>query len=73
MADTAGDGTPLYGYREIAEMVGITEAALRNYRRRGYMPPPDVMLADRPRWLEATIREWQRQRLVGANTQRGVK
>lgn len=72
MSDTDLDGTPLYGYRDIAVMVGTTEGTLRNYRRRGYMPPPDVMLADRPRWREATITNWQRQRLVGANTQRGA-
>jgi hypothetical protein len=32
-----------------------------------------VMLADRPRWREATITAWQRERLVGANTNRNAK
>ena len=73
MADFSTDGEVLLGYVDVAEMVGISQATLRNYRRRGYMPPPDVMLADRPRWREATIRDWQRQRLVGSNTQRGVR
>ena len=73
MADVDKDGTPLYGYVEIAEIIGISAATLRNYRKRGYMPPPDVMLADRPRWREATIVAWQRERLVGSNTNRNAK
>ena len=67
------DGSPLFGYRDISEMVGVSEGTLRNYCRRGYMPAPDVMLADRPRWRESTITDWKRQRLIGANTQRGTK
>ena len=61
---------PLLGYREIAEQTGVREATLRNYRRRGYMPEPDVMLADRPRWRTSTIAHWIRMRAVGANTSR---
>jgi predicted DNA-binding transcriptional regulator AlpA len=73
MADKDADGTVLFGYRDIAEIVGISEGTLRNYCRRGYMPQPDVMLADRPRWREATITEWKRERLVGANTNRNAR
>lgn len=73
MADVDHDGVPLFGYRDVSRLVGISEGTLRNYRRRGYMPPPDVMLADRPRWREDTIAAWQRDRKVGANTQRGVR
>lgn len=73
MPDTDADGNPLYGYVEIAQIIGISAATLRNYRKRGYMPPPDVMLADRPRWREATVIAWQRERLVGANTNRNIK
>ena len=61
---------PLLGYKEIAEQSGVGEATLRNYRRRGYLPEPDVMLADRPRWRAATIEHWMRLRAVGANTSR---
>lgn len=61
---------PLLGYREIAEQSGVGEATLRNYRRRGYMPEPDVMLADRPRWRSSTIQKWLHLREVGANTSR---
>lgn len=68
MADRDG---ALLSYRDVSELMGISQGTLRNYRRRGYMPPPDVMVADdRPRWREATILEWKRQRTVGANTQR---
>jgi len=72
VADFDFDGTPLYSYRDIAELSGVSEGTLRNYCRRGYMPAPDVMLADRPRWREATIMDWQWKRKVGANTQRGT-
>lgn len=72
MTDVDHDGGVLLGYRDVAELVGISEGTLRNYRRRGYMPAPDVMLADRPRWREATIVAWQRARQVGSNTQRRV-
>lgn len=61
---------PLLGYREISEISGVGEATLRNYRRRGYLPEPDVMLADRPRWHDSTIKNWLRLRAVGANTSR---
>jgi predicted site-specific integrase-resolvase len=69
--DAAPDGTPLLGYKDIAGIVGVREGTLRNYARRGYMPPPDVMLADRPRWRRTTIAEWEHRRKVGANTRTG--
>jgi len=69
MVDVPND-EPLLGYREIAEQIGVSMATLRNYRRRGYMPEPDVMLADRPRWHPSTIEKWIRMRAVGANTSR---
>jgi len=64
------DDDPLLAYKEIAEQSGVGEATLRNYRRRGYLPEPDVMLADRPRWRASTIDKWLRLRAVGANTSR---
>lgn len=64
------DAEPLLGYKEISELSGVGAATLRNYRRRGYMPEPDVMLADRPRWRSSTIEKWMRMRKVGANTSR---
>jgi len=66
----AEDDDPLIDYKEIAERTGVGVATLRNYRRRGYMPEPDVMLADRPRWRTSTIQNWMRLRQVGANTSR---
>ena len=60
----------LLGYKEIAERSGVGVATLRNYRRRGYLPEPDVMLADRPRWRASTIQNWMRLRSLGANTSR---
>jgi hypothetical protein len=72
MSDIGPDGSVLYGYRDIAAELGIGEGTLRNYRRRGYMPPPDVMLADRPRWRWDTVQQWRHERLVGANTARSA-
>ena len=60
----------LLSYRDISRLMGISEATLRNYRRRGYMPAPDVMLADRPRWSEASIARWRHLRLVAGNERR---
>ena len=60
----------LLGYKEISARTGVGEGTLRNYRRRGYLPEPDVMLADRPRWRSSTIERWVRLRAVGANTSR---
>ena len=68
MAEDEDDA--LLDYKEIAERTGVGVATLRNYRRRGYMPEPDVMLADRPRWRASTIQNWMRLRAVGANTSR---
>lgn len=69
----AAPGEDLLGYRDIATMLGVTEATLRNYRRRGYMPPPDIMLADRPRWRVATIDAWQAKRRNGENWSREMR
>lgn len=60
----------LLGYQEIAVLLNVSPGTLRNYRRRGYMPEPDVMLADRPRWFRSTIVKWERRRAVGANERR---
>lgn len=61
----------LLSYTDIARLTGVREATLRNYARRGYMPAPDVMLADRPRWTRAAVEDWLRQRSLGRNTRRG--
>jgi hypothetical protein len=61
----AGEG--LLDYAEIAKMVDVKPVTLRNYVRRGYMPAPDVMLADRPRWEPETIRKWIERRKRGGN------
>lgn len=65
-----GPGDELLGYRDIAVLTGISEGTLRNYRRRGYMPVPDVMLADRPRWNRSSIDHWLHLRKVAANEKR---
>lgn len=57
----------LLSYHDISEILNIKESTLRTYQRRGYMPPPDVMLADRPRWYPTTVEHWIRKREVGAN------
>ncbi|RPJ82750.1 MAG: MarR family transcriptional regulator [Acidobacteria bacterium] len=63
-------GRVLYRYADIAEVVGVSEVVLRNYRKRGYMPPPDVMLADRPCWYPETIEAWKADRDAGTNVRR---
>lgn len=58
----------LLSYAEIAELAGIRPSTLRAYRRRGYLPLPDEMLADRPRWRRSTVERWLRARRLGAET-----
>lgn len=70
MLTKGGPDDPLLGYKDIAAKTGIGEATLRNYRKRGYLPEPDVMLADRPRWYLSTIVTWQNLRAIGANEPR---
>lgn len=53
---------PLIGYKEMAELAGVRPNTLRRYRVEGRLPPPDVLLADRPRWRLSTFTAWMESR-----------
>lgn len=48
----------LYSIDEIATAVGAKPATVSQWRRRGKLPQPDVLLAIGPIWYPETIRPW---------------
>lgn len=57
------DDDPLIGYREMADLAGVTPATLRHYKAEGRLPPPDDDSGpSRPRWRLSTYRAWMASR-----------
>ncbi|MFB7905529.1 MerR family transcriptional regulator [Kitasatospora sp. NPDC056076] len=53
----------LWSYAEIARHINVQPETVRNYRRHGLLPDPDVIDGSgHPRWYPATIRTWARNR-----------
>lgn len=52
----------LLGLAELAARLGMPPATVRQWSRRGKLPPPDQQLAMGPVWTEATIERWERAR-----------
>ncbi|MFJ9694182.1 MerR family transcriptional regulator [Kitasatospora sp. NPDC101183] len=53
----------LWSYTEIARHINVQPETVRNYRRHGLLPDPDVMDGSgHPRWYPDTIRVWARNR-----------
>lgn len=54
----AADDPPprLITYKELSAARGITRATLRQWLRRGRIPPPDYRVGNSPAWLEDTVR-----------------
>ena len=44
--------------RALAERLGVTLATIYQYRRRGALPEPDLMVGRSPAWHPATIEQW---------------
>ncbi|MFE6056977.1 MerR family transcriptional regulator [Kitasatospora sp. NPDC056446] len=56
-------GTELWSYAEIARHINVQPETVRNYRRHGLLPDPDLLDAGgHPRWYPDTIRTWARKR-----------
>ncbi|MBV6698428.1 MerR family transcriptional regulator [Kitasatospora aureofaciens] len=53
----------MWSYAEIARHIKVQAETVRNYRRHGLLPEPDVIDGSgHPRWYPATIRAWARNR-----------
>ncbi|MFJ8044880.1 helix-turn-helix transcriptional regulator [Kitasatospora sp. NPDC096147] len=53
----------LWSYSEIARHINVQPDTVRNYRRHGLLPDPDVVDGSgHPRWYAETIRAWARNR-----------
>ncbi|BFV59112.1 MerR family transcriptional regulator [Kitasatospora sp. CMC57] len=53
----------LWSYTEIARHINVQPDTVRNYRRHGLLPEPDMIDGNgHPRWLAGTIRAWARSR-----------
>jgi hypothetical protein len=48
--------------KEAAEFFGIKYVTLVSYKARGWLPPPDRVVARSPLWRRSTLTEWQRAR-----------
>ncbi|MGW4893422.1 MerR family transcriptional regulator [Kitasatospora sp. NPDC004240] len=53
----------LWTYAEIARHINVRPETVRNYRRHGLLPDPDLVDGNgHPRWYADTIRDWARRR-----------
>ena len=42
----------------VADLLGLSVATVRTYRRDGRLPAPEITLGRSPGWSEAAVREW---------------
>ncbi len=47
---------------DIAVRLGVTHSAVSQMKRRGRLPVPDALIADRFGWTEKTIKAWEANR-----------
>lgn len=53
----------MIGYREIAEITGVSESTLKVWKHRGKLPPPDLQPnVKAPLWKRETIEAWWKER-----------
>lgn len=51
--------TDMWSYAEIARHINVQPETVRNYRRHGLLPDPDLTdSGGHPRWHPDTIRAW---------------
>lgn len=44
--------------RAIAERLGVSLATVYSYRKRGFLPEPDLMVGRSPAWRSETVEQW---------------
>lgn len=47
---------PLMSPQDVAEYLRVNYYTVRDLRKDGRLPPPDVMIGNRPRWKTETIK-----------------
>lgn len=47
---------------EVARRANVRRATIDSYRRRGYLPAPDIVVGVSPGWLPETIDTWMAAR-----------
>ncbi len=47
---------------DIAVRLGVTHGAVSHMKRRGQLPEPDALIADRYGWTEKTVEKWEANR-----------
>ena len=49
--------------RQVAEKIGVKHATIRQWRKRGKFPEPDLRPSQQaPLWAEATVEKWLKER-----------
>ena len=48
--------------KDIAALLGVRVATVRQYKLRGDLPPPDATAGRSPLWRRATIEQWRAER-----------
>jgi len=46
---------PMFSRRTLAEYLALNRYTVRDLQRDGRIPPPDLMIANRPRWRYETV------------------
>lgn len=57
-AQEAGTVPAMLGAAEVATIMGVKTDTIRQWRARGKMPPPSVVLSGRPAWKRNVIERW---------------
>ncbi len=47
---------------DIAKRLRVTHGAVSHMKRRGQLPVPDALIADRYGWTEKTVEKWEARR-----------
>lgn len=58
---TVPQDTPL-GRQEVAALLGVQVGTVRQWQRRGVMPPAELTVSGLPTWWRSTIIDWALKR-----------
>lgn len=61
MTSAKRDGE-LLGYKEAAELLDVKAKTLYEYRARGILPEPDLVISGNPVWKRSTLTRWDAAR-----------